>query len=185
MKALRAVVGFSLLGVVFLSVPGCSETLRFDDSVDGGAEGGSTPPEAVSPPAPTDEAALREATGAVSCDSDAACVRGVCNVAEQRCVECTNASSCGGAGNRCELATGRCVMLCDDNDPCRALGYKGCDSDGAGDFCSECHEDEHCEGRGVRTHCSRIDGKCLECLVDADCPSDRPRCEPGFGTCRA
>lgn len=51
------------------------------------------------------------------------------------------------------------------------VGNVGCSNDGA------CPSD-------AAPHC-RVDGRCVACLVDDDCPGDEPHCEVVSGSCMA
>jgi Cys-rich repeat protein len=118
----------------------------------------------------------------VQCQKDADCSSGsVCEVASARCVQCLDDRSCTG-GQICDLATRTCVE-CLDTAQCLDEFNAHCQTDPSLpeplNTCAGCADNRDCANKpGLGGLCRVSDGKCVECLSDAECSSN-----PNAWTC--
>jgi hypothetical protein len=108
----------------------------------------------------------------------AACDDGLVCEPTRGCVECRTSADCTRDPDRRICARNRCVE-CRPDDP----GFDVC---GPGDSCVEgvCRDDCPCS----QCDCDSgvcVDDRCVECSADADCPDERPVCDPVDRACRA
>ena len=109
--------------------------------------------------------------GCAACDEGLVCgpVRG--------CVECRTSADCTLDPDRTTCARNRCVE-------CGGVGG-GAAACEAGEACVQ----GKCEPACPCSSCTCesgicVDDRCVECVEDADCPGERPVCDPMDGACR-
>lgn len=176
----------------------CNGSFRFDpargagDGADAGDEGGGPP---AVPPA---------GGGACSGDADCASLALRCDVASGRCVACLADGDCAAPTPRCapslhvcvacvgasdcassqrcdEGTTYTCLDVChDDDDPCPQAGFV-CSA--VAMLCMECRSSANCAGNPHGSRCDPDIGRCVDCLGNAQCPTDRPQCDRRTGKC--
>lgn len=141
--------------LILVLLLGCDGELRFEGPVRDGAI----------PDAPR-----------VECDRDEQCTReGArrCDVAAHICVECGTSADC--EDNEVCIER-RCMRTCGETSNCSS-------------------DTPFCDPRGVcvctATSCASSDrricdptGRCVECVNDAQCPSEEPRCDLVRGRCQ-
>ena len=98
-----------------------------------------------------------------------------------KCVACRNDADCG-SSKHCDLATNQCVECQRDAD-CSTLLDCRVASCGSGGKCVV-------NNAPPRTRCGRLDvslcsmdGRCVECMSNADCPAAMPACNPQNNAC--
>lgn len=121
----------------------------------------------------------------VECFTDEHCadslvgeVRHACDVEKRECVTCLEDKHCAGdiGGPACDLEKGFCVE-CVNNTHCTNAAYSAC---GSGS-CLWCTSDADCDHIEGHPFCNGLSG-CVECKVDADCPTEKPICSGGTCT---
>lgn len=185
-------VAFAVLTALASATISCNDTFRFDEQ---------------SVPRP-DAGADRDAAGTGSrCNTDADCtvldLR--CELSSGRCVACLGDDDCAAPAPRCSPSlrvcvecldtadctekqrchsdTMRCVDTCAEGDErCPVAGFS-CDEHA--ELCIECRTSSHCTGNPHGSRCAAAVGRCVECLGNAQCPAERPKCDLRRGTCAA
>lgn len=107
----------------------------------------------------------------IGCSSNADCLKGSCDVAQNRCVGCETAADCA-AGTRCDVTTGTCVPSCENSSHCPS-GWVCCtgvcanlELDDAN--CGSCGTS--CARTNAKVGCSETGCHLLECKAGyADC----------------
>lgn len=184
-----AIAVVSAIATTF-AVSSCNGTFRFDDQsippFDGGAD----------PDAEESGADLRRCTMDADCtklglrcdegsgrcvaclaDADCAAPTPRCSPALRVCVGCLETSDCS-AKQRCDERSMTCLDTCAEGDElCPVAGF-ACDEHA--NVCIECRSSSHCTG-GLR--CAMHIGRCVECIANAQCPAERPKCDPRRGAC--
>lgn len=136
-------------------------------------------------------------------DPDCASVGGVCAVEKGICVECTSDDQCSGQrqcdersnrcvgcvsaddcrGRTCDALTQECAIACSSNDDCLVPAFSICSE--ARHVCVMCETDSDCSGFSLFSpfplQCRM--GTCRECVIDEDCPTERPFCSSLIGIC--
>jgi hypothetical protein len=184
------VASFAAVAFVVTSV-GCDSVFRFDQPATSAKDGGGTDEaggDAGSPLPCGDDATCGEGLRCevssgmcVAClgDTDCSGSRGKCDVARGICVECNGTTDCP-QKEGCNLATKRCLDVCDGDDLCPVSGFS-C----VGTVCAECTKSENCNGSPTGPLCDKSIGRCVECTGNAQCPSSKPVCDRRSGRCVA
>lgn len=121
-------------------------------------------------------------------NEDCAAPTPACDATTARCVECVVGDECP-AGSVCNTESRSCVG-CLETSQCLGELNAHCQTDPAlpDPFtCVGCIENRDCSGKeGLGTLCRLDDGKCVECLTDAECTANpgASSCSP-LGTCGA
>lgn len=175
-----------------LAVAGCDGELRFaadpvpagpasDAAVEPDTDGSvdAAPPArcAVDADCPFASQHCDPASGAcVACVGDHHCAseeRPRCDLASHRCVHCGVTADCE-PDEVCDPSTRRCRARCGGAAEACPSEEPVCDTAKGVCTCTAatCVEDE-------RAHCDLALGVCVECLADADCHHEEPRCVDG------
>lgn len=125
------------------------------------------------------------------CDSSGQCVACVTNsdcstqpghprcddLMLHQCVECLSDFDC--PGGFCEPTAHRCVFSCADGGSCPDY-YQHCTPAGV---CVTCMSNPDCVGARGGQICDVKVGQCVECLINDQCSSDKPLCNPATLRC--
>jgi hypothetical protein len=174
--------------VVLVTSVGCDSVFRFDQpatSTDGGDADDAA--DSGSPLPCTDDSTCgglrcEVASGmCVAClgNTDCSGALPMCDVARGICVQCNGTADCP-QKEGCNLATKRCLDVCDGDDICPVSGFS-C----VGTVCAECTNSENCKGSSTGPLCDVSIGRCVECTGNAKCPSSKPVCDRRSGRCVA
>jgi hypothetical protein len=165
-------------------IPASAADLGLDAGVDLGADLGSDagPPDAgpcggaCTGATPVCDVASNRCVQCTAAD-DAACAgeTPVCDTASNTCVQCTAAddAACSGATPVCDPASNACVACLADAD-CPSLAAPQCDT--ASNTCVACTASAACSGRSGTTVCNTASGACVACTA-----ADRTAC--GMNVC--
>ncbi|MEZ4220126.1 MAG: DUF3344 domain-containing protein [Polyangiaceae bacterium] len=99
-----------------------------------------------------------------------------------RCVECFNATHCGGNTPLCNAATNKC-QGCVGDFQCSGT-TPACQPSGA---CGQCSATNTSQCTGTTPFCNTTTGTCFGCTSDAQCSGNTPACQPSglCGQCSA
>jgi hypothetical protein len=192
MTARSAIVVLSAIAGV-AATSSCNGTFRFDER--------STPPIEAG----ADRDAADAGPAVAGCKMDVDCMRlGLrCDMGSGRCVACLGDDDCAGptprcspvlrvcvgcleigdcnAKQRCDARSMTCLDTCaEGEETCPIAGFV-CDEHAK--LCVECRTISHCTGNPHGSRCAADIGRCVECLGNAQCPADRPQCDPRRGAC--
>jgi len=97
---------------------------------------------------------------------------------EGDCVECLEPGNCPAAGETCDTAEHKCVVLCTSDAECTEGSRLLCALDRQ--VCVECLDDTDCDTSKPRC----VADKCKECVADADCGDPEPFCRLDRNECK-
>ena len=192
MSVAARVVAIVTVGIAALATNlGCDSVFRFDRPATSATDGGGT-----------DDAPATDSGGQIPCIDDTTCGGLRCEVSTGVCVACVGDKDCSGSRRRCDLtrgvcaecnattdcpqradcnlATKRCLDVCDGDDLCPVSGFS-C----VGTVCVECTNSENCNGASTGPLCDMAIGRCVECTGNAKCPAAKPVCDRRSGRCVA
>lgn len=118
----------------------------------------------------------------VACNSSADCASVTPICTNNTCGACTTDAACKAkdpAAPVCNTTSGECVA-------CTPTNTSACPTDkpvcGPDNTCVACTKDDECTGGKV---CDTTSNTCVGCVTSANCPGDKPICDPAAHTCGA
>lgn len=189
----RSAIAISFAIAAVAATSSCNGTFRFDERSTPSPEAGTDRDHADASPAVGDCELDADCTRlglrcdassgrCVACLGDEDCVAPTprCSPALRVCVGCLETGDCD-ANQRCDVRSMTCLDTCAENaETCPIAGFVCNEHAG---LCVECRTGSHCTGNPHGSRCAADIGRCVECLGNAQCPADRPKCDPRRGAC--